>query len=64
MKFRNTDPQTDVLSRNGSTITRHIGTATKKTSLTFEYAHKTDDEMCVELNEGESIEEDEKFMPF
>lgn len=45
MKFRNTDPEVDKVTENGSKCVKFIGNATKKTVATFEYTNKTDEEI-------------------
>lgn len=45
MKFRNTDPDVDKVTENGSKCVKFVGNATKKTLATFEYTNKTDEEV-------------------
>ncbi|KAL4491824.1 hypothetical protein ABPG72_006079 [Tetrahymena utriculariae] len=62
MKFRNTDPDVDKVSDNGSKCIKFIGNATKKTLATFEYTNKTDEEVIQQKLEDNT--ENIKELPF
>ncbi|EAS02966.1 Sec23/Sec24 trunk domain protein (macronuclear) [Tetrahymena thermophila SB210] len=62
MKFRNTDPDVDKVTENGSKCVKFVGNATKKTLATFEYTNKTDEEVIQQKLEDNT--ENIKELPF